>query len=73
MWRRVNLRKKDKNLPAIGRRVIWATTESGTGKSTHQFMGWLSKDQKYIDYGYGTYKLTSNFWWHELPDNPITD
>lgn len=71
MWNRVNLRKKDGNLPSVGQRVIWATNEGSTNENVfHQFMGQITEDGKFIDYGYGRYKITGSYWWMLLPNNP---
>ena len=70
-WNKINLRNKDKNLPQVDKPVIWATNEnSHDEKVFHKFIGWLSKDDKYVDSGLKRYKLTSKFWWQELPDDP---
>lgn len=67
------MRADTKNLPPVGKRMIWATTEgSFDGKTFHQFFGEITADGKYIDYGYGRYKLTSNYWWTELK-NPKSE
>jgi hypothetical protein len=71
MWNKVNLRSKNKNLPDVGQRVIWATNENSLSKNVfHQFYGQLTKDEKNIDYGYGWNKLTSNYWWQSKPEDP---
>ena len=72
MWNKINLRKKDSNLPVIGQRVVWATNEGSVdNKVFHQFFGHLTSDGKNIDYGYGCYKLTSNYWWQPMLEDPI--
>jgi hypothetical protein len=71
MWNKVNLKKKDSNLPKVGERVIWVTNENSPSKNVfHQFYGSLTSDLKSIDYGYGRYKLTSNYWWQPKLENP---
>lgn len=71
-WNKVNLRAKEKNLPEIGQRVLWATTEGAPSKGVfHKFTGWLTTDGKYVDTGLNRYKLTSNFWWVEMTDPEI--
>ena len=71
-WNKVNLRAKDKNLPEIKQRVLWATTEGSPSTNTfYKFMGWLTPDGKYVDTGLDRYKLTSNFWWVDVVDPEI--
>ena len=71
-WNKINLRIKNKNLPEIGERVIWATNQdSPDEKVFHKFIGSLGKDGKYVDSGYKKYKLTSKFWWQHLSNDPI--
>lgn len=71
-WNKVNLRAKDKNLPEVKQRVLWATTEGSPSVNTfHKFMGWLTPDGKYVDTGLNRYKLTSNFWWVDVIDPEI--
>ena len=71
-WNKVNLRAKDKNLPEVNQRVLWATTEGAPSINTfHKFMGWLTSDGKYVDTGLNRYKLTSNFWWVDVTDPEI--
>lgn len=73
-WNKINLRKNNKNLPKVGERVIWATNEKSLDKNIyHQFFGWLTEDEKNIDYGYGWYKLTSNYWWKHKSEDPIIE
>lgn len=68
-WNKVNLRAKDKNLPEVGKRVVWATTDDAPNPDCfHKFVGILEKDMKHINYEYGRYKVTSNYWWCELDD-----
>lgn len=73
-WNKVNLRTRDdskKNLPPVGERVLWATTEGAPSKNVfHNFMGSLDNDGKHIDTGMNWYKLTSNYWWVRI-ENPI--
>lgn len=33
MWNKVNLKRKDGNLPAVGQRVFWATNEGNISKN----------------------------------------
>lgn len=71
-WNKVNLRAKEKNLPPIGQRVLWATNENAPSKNVfYKFMGCLITDGKYIDTGLKRYKLTSNFWWMNISDPEI--
>ena len=71
MWNKVNLKRKDGNLPAVGQRVLWATNEGSISKNVfYNFIGEVTEDKKFIDYGYGRYKLTSNYWWMPLPTRP---
>ena len=71
-WNKVNLRAKDKNLPEIKQRVLWATTEGlPSANIFHKFIGWLTLDGKYVDTGLNRYKLTSNFWWVDVTDPEI--
>ena len=68
-WNKVNLRTKNKNLPEVKHRVLWATTEGAPSKGTfYKFTGWLTEDGKHVDTGLQRYKLTSNFWWAEMTD-----
>lgn len=70
-WNKVNLKKNDKNLPLVKERVIWATNEGSIDDNIfYQFIGQLTEDRKFINHGYGQYKLTSNYWWMPLPPNP---
>lgn len=72
MWKNVELRRKDKNLPVFGKEVCWAmqyTTPDGVQFS--KFFGALQEDG-YVDSGINRYKLTSNFWWYDMPDPEIT-
>lgn len=75
-WNRVDLKKKDKNLPPIDKRVLWVNNDCTgyiiLGNSIYyQFIGKVTEDFKYIiSDGGDWYKLTSNFWWRELPKNP---
>ena len=71
-WNKVNLRAKEKNLPEIDQRVLWATTEGTPSRNTfYKFMGWLTSDGKYVDTGLKRYKLTSNFWWVDVTDPEV--
>ena len=71
-WNKVNLRAKDKNLPEVNQRVLWATTEGAPSKDAfYKFMGQLTSDGKYVDTGLNRYKLTSNFWWVDITDPEI--
>ena len=71
-WNKVNLRAKEKNLPEIDQRVLWATTEGMPSINTfYKFMGWLTPDGKYVDTGLNRYKLTSNFWWVDVTDPEV--
>ncbi len=71
-WNKVNLRAKEKNLPEVKKRILWATTEGAPSEGTfYKFMGWLSEDGKYVDTGFNRYKLTSNFWWVDVTDPEI--
>ena len=68
LWNKVELKRKDKNLPACGKIVCWAmeyTTPDGVKYS--KFFGTLQED-RYIDTGITRHKLTSNFWWYDIPD-----
>lgn len=68
-WNKVNLRAKEKNLPQVGKRVLWATNEKAPTETTFfKFMGTLTKDEKYVDNGLDRYKLTSKFWWIDVVD-----
>lgn len=69
-WNKVNLRAKNKNLPEINKRVLWATNEDAPSKTIfYKFMGRLTDDGKYIDTGWDRYKVTSNYWWMDI-ENP---
>lgn len=71
-WNKVNLRTKDKNLPEVKQKVLWATNEkSPSEKCFYKFMGWITEDGKYVDTGLYRYKLTSNFWWTDVTDPQI--
>lgn len=73
-WNKVDLRKKDKNLPEIGKRILWATNENSDTKTYFQkFFGYLEPDEKHIDTGYNRYKLTSNYWWMEVDDPEVVE
>lgn len=74
MWNKVELRKKDKNLPDNNTRVLWTTNEGSLSKNVfHSFIGELTTDKKYIDTGIKRYKLTSNYWWLDIPSPPKLD
>ena len=50
-WNKVNLKTKDKNLPEIEKRVLWATNEKSPSETTFfKFMGSLIDNGKYIDH-----------------------
>ena len=71
-WNKVKLRAKEKNLPEINQRVLWATTEGMASINTfYKFMGWLTSDGKYVDTGLKRYKLTSNFWWVDVTNPEV--
>ncbi len=71
MWNKIELRRKDKNLPDMNIRVLWATNEGGISKNVfHKFIGELTSDEKNIETGFNRFKLTSNYWWTHLPDDP---
>ena len=71
-WNKINLRAKEKNLPPIGQRVLFATNENASSKNVfYKFMGQLTTDGKYIDTGLKRYKLTNNFWWMNISDPEI--
>lgn len=49
-WNKVNLRTKDKNLPEVGKRVVWATTENAPSRNCFsKFFDTLSSDMKYAN------------------------
>ena len=71
-WNKVNLKTKDKNLPEIEKRVLWATNEKSPSETTFfKFMGSLIDNGKYIDTGLTRYKLTSNYWWIDVSDPDV--
>ena len=72
-WNKVELRKKNKNLPPYGENVCWAmeyATSDGIG--FNKFFGILSIDG-YVDTGINRYKLTSKFWWIDIPDPEVEE
>ena len=76
-WNKVNLRTRDdskKNLPPVGERVLWATTEDAPSNNAfYNFLGRLVIDSskiKYIETPFTRYRLTSNYWWVRI-ENPI--
>lgn len=74
MWNKVNIKKTNKNLPPVGTKVLWATNEGIADKKTFiQFIGELAIDEKHVEHADIYRKLTSNYWWQKLPDNPILD
>lgn len=70
-WNKVNMRKKDKNLPPEEKYVCWAMLiDSEEDIHFRKFFGKL-KDG-YVDGGTFRYKLSSNFWWSELSNPEVT-
>lgn len=70
-WNKVNMRKKDKNLPPEEKYVCWAMLiDSEEYIHFRKFFGKL-KDG-YVDGGTFRYKLSSNFWWSELSNPEVT-
>lgn len=73
-WNKIELRRKDKNLPANNTRVLWATnSDSLDKKNFHKFIGELLDDNKTIDTGIVRYKLTSNYWWMDISEDPVLE
>ena len=70
-WNKVELRRKDKNLPNNNIRVLWATNEDSLDKEVfYKFIGELLNDNKTVDAGINRYKLTSNYWWVDISKDP---
>lgn len=67
-WNKINLRTKDKNLPPIGERVLFAICDD-FHSGYHQIIGQLTISNN-IDTGYRMIKITSKFYWMLLPENP---
>lgn len=70
-WNKINLRMKDKNLPPIGERVLFATYDD-SHSSYHQIIGQLTISN-HIDTGYRMIKVTSKFHWMPLPEDPVVE
>lgn len=70
-WVRINLRMKKPCLPTLKKRVLFAQY-SKIYNAFHQFIGELvqSNDIYYVFDGIKNQKVTSEFWWRDLPKNP---
>ncbi len=70
-WNKVELRRKNKNLPKNNTRVLWATNEGSLDETIfHKFIGELTDDNKIIDAGINRYKITSKYWWADISEDP---
>lgn len=69
-WRRVDIKSKDKTLPEVGKKVLWAV-ETKT-KSINKFIGRLTENGKHVDDGIKLRKITNKFSWIDVSDS-ITD
>lgn len=67
-WVKVSLKSKDKNLPPFAKRVLFAEY-SKEHNGFHKFIGEFYPDG-YICDSKKRMKLTSNFYWMGLPDDP---
>ncbi len=74
-WHHINLRKKELDLPNLGREVLFAQYNSDL-KAFFKFVGCINKDG-YIEYQSGTWKKISDtkskFYWRELPEDPVVE
>lgn len=69
-WNKVDIKSKDKNLPEVGKKVLWAVKTKTN--SIDKFIGCSTENGKYVDDGIKLRKITNKFSWIDVSDS-ITD
>lgn len=66
-WNKVDIKSKDKNLPEVGKKVLWAVKTKTN--SIDKFIGRLTENGKYVDDGIKLKKITNKFSWIDVSDS----